>query len=1072
MGLPAEFSRAGDSIRANDFNANVSAVRAAQVMDSAGMMISRNPMGGTTVSPVPPHRMIRSKTEFIIAPFTLRVVNTGTKTSPRYRKLFYFPEGSCDVGGGWAKCGNLVYSGEQSFAKDERWFYVADATGIGTEAHVPNESAVEYVYLHVLNSVNAVDDPVRLAIVTNSQKIPEDFHGYETDCICLGGFSVAQGNLKPRVVDQYVTGQVQVYGDLYPFRLNVVNIGTDVDPEWVKVFYAAENSVKIADGYGSFYNRVLPGSSVGNEGWCLIAPANANKTNSMNIATAFPIADMNEVEYAFLHVKYDPSGTDDTETYMACVTCSEDIPPLFGGKEDACVCLGRFSAPTDTELSHGVAPIVSRQLVTGAVSFLDRDESVRPLSLKWIDIEKNGTTSKVLAVYMPEGCVSGVEVENKSTAIEGHEGWYRIDKETGVSKLRPVLHYCIGKSVDKGDDEWDIRPYYGLVSCTSSITEEQAEEAELEYKEYGSIALGEIVEDDNGNEKIVDYKLYHAWITPRSEGGGSVQLINAENVIYEGPYATSNMKDEFDAFLELVEELTEDIANKADSNHTHEGYAAADHTHEEYAAADHTHEDYAAVDHTHDGYATADHTHDEYAAADHTHEGYAAADHTHEGYASSDHTHDQYAAVEHTHEGYAAADHVHEGYAAAEHTHEGYAAANHTHEGYAAANHTHGEYALTQHDHPGYALVSNMQNIVNQLTGEIDGVKSQLDGIVDTAVAAATAAAAEAAAAAAEEEVGKAVEGYSGQIAALSEQVNSLSESISVFSNVEELARESFNNELQTAVSSLQEELSQYNPENYILKDELESTLQQAHYIKDDDPSDPYLRESDVFGTAAATGNNVVAFIDGSGLIVESGLAYSDFYDSQGNLKLVTTDTEQSITGKKNISGTVFGLTAPPSGAKFVGFKQGESEASLIDGATLVPKSGDTNPAASAGYAPQDITSPASVNESNAQKIARCGTSDYAARADHKHVLESIAALASFANNNKEFSLGVVSGANDPGGAWFIRHYSFAGDPTDPGTVDSLKVWIRPPTFDRYGRFTGFGTAVQLPILSLAYWAR
>ena len=79
MGLPAEFSRAGDSIRANDFNANVSAVRAAQIMDSAGMMISCNPMGGTTISPVPQRRMIRSKVEYIIAPFTLRVVNEGTK---------------------------------------------------------------------------------------------------------------------------------------------------------------------------------------------------------------------------------------------------------------------------------------------------------------------------------------------------------------------------------------------------------------------------------------------------------------------------------------------------------------------------------------------------------------------------------------------------------------------------------------------------------------------------------------------------------------------------------------------------------------------------------------------------------------------------------------------------------------------------------------------------------------------------------------------------------------------------------------------------------------------------------
>lgn len=73
------------------------------------------------------------------------------------------------------------------------------------------------------------------------------------------------------------------------------------------------------------------------------------------------------------------------------------------------------------------------------------------------------------------------------------------------------------------------------------------------------------------------------------------------------------------------------LLGKADSSHTHDGYAASSHTHAQTdisglsdalagkAAAGHTHSEYASSTHTHTpasiGAAASDHTHSQYALA-------------------------------------------------------------------------------------------------------------------------------------------------------------------------------------------------------------------------------------------------------------------------------------------------------------------------------------------------------------------------------------------------------------------------------------------------------------------------
>lgn len=95
---------------------------------------------------------------------------------------------------------------------------------------------------------------------------------------------------------------------------------------------------------------------------------------------------------------------------------------------------------------------------------------------------------------------------------------------------------------------------------------------------------------------------------------------------------------------EDLNDIETSLENKADSGHTHTGYAVASHEHAGYAASSHTHaqSEITGLSDALNDKADSDHTHSEYAAASHGHSGYASSSHTHRGYADADHTHSEY----------------------------------------------------------------------------------------------------------------------------------------------------------------------------------------------------------------------------------------------------------------------------------------------------------------------------------------------------------------------------------------------------------------------------------------------
>ena len=122
--------------------------------------------------------------------------------------------------------------------------------------------------------------------------------------------------------------------------------------------------------------------------------------------------------------------------------------------------------------------------------------------------------------------------------------------------------------------------------------------------------------------------------------------------------------------------LTDVVADKADVDHSHSGYASTEHTHSGYASQSDLDLLEDVVDtkadaiHTHSGYALSSHSHSDYAtviALDTLGEevdGKASVDHSHAEYATLSHIHSDYAAVNHDHdEDYALISHAHSDYA-------------------------------------------------------------------------------------------------------------------------------------------------------------------------------------------------------------------------------------------------------------------------------------------------------------------------------------------------------------------------------------------------------------------------
>lgn len=154
-------------------------------------------------------------------------------------------------------------------------------------------------------------------------------------------------------------------------------------------------------------------------------------------------------------------------------------------------------------------------------------------------------------------------------------------------------------------------------------------------------------------------------------------------------------------------------SSKADTNHTHDGYASSD--------------DLELLEDVVDTKADATHTHSEYAASSHSHNNYATITSLDtlksevNGKANENHTHTEYASISHTHNEYAATNHIHSNYAEYTHNHDTkYANINHNHNSaYASAGHDHDEdYATIDHTHTNYATTTALNEVSSVVSGK------------------------------------------------------------------------------------------------------------------------------------------------------------------------------------------------------------------------------------------------------------------------------------------------------------------------------------------------------------------
>ena len=178
--------------------------------------------------------------------------------------------------------------------------------------------------------------------------------------------------------------------------------------------------------------------------------------------------------------------------------------------------------------------------------------------------------------------------------------------------------------------------------------------------------------------------------------------------------------------------LTDVLYEKADIDHTHDGYALTSHTHEGYASQS----DLELLEDVVDTKANATHTHSEYASSTHSHDSYATVisldtlESEVNGKANSNHTHTEYASISHAHDEYATANHVHSNYAESAHNHDtDYADINHNHNSaYASAGHDHDEdYASIDHTHTNYVTTTALNELSSVVSGKANASHTHND---------------------------------------------------------------------------------------------------------------------------------------------------------------------------------------------------------------------------------------------------------------------------------------------------------------------------------------------------------
>lgn len=250
-------------------------------------------------------------------------------------------------------------------------------------------------------------------------------------------------------------------------------------------------------------------------------------------------------------------------------------------------------------------------------------------------IEANNPVSQAsygnVRIYKPDGskCVFTEKSEVIDDKLQVVFSYENIDQftEVGIHKLQIHL-YDDNDAHNEGNDKnrFTLPPIDINVLLPVGDDNNQVDEAIVDYSLLNAVDEDVPTFDEEGN--------YNKTIWETGDIITQGKLNKIEDALYEISTADDNYV--------TTEALEVALAGKADEGHTHNEYATTTQLANK-----------ANTNHSHTGYAPTNHYHSGYAASSHTHTGYAATNHNHTGYAASDHNHNsEYAAISHTHDSY------------------------------------------------------------------------------------------------------------------------------------------------------------------------------------------------------------------------------------------------------------------------------------------------------------------------------------------------------------------------------------------------------------------------------------
>ena len=317
-------------------------------------------------------------------------------------------------------------------------------------------------------------------------------------------------------------------------------------------------------------------------------------------------------------------------------------------------------------LNPGVQPLMIIEMHNGKIDNTtgEETESTSRISSDFIPVEFGKTyyqtndlgyfmyvtfyTADKTFIYRKGDYASGEAIE----CSREDAAFMRFSSHSGENSLSNVFRLYDADPTATADEIYTAEEVDGFLSAKAdAVHTHTAADISGVVKTINGTAA-----DENGN------------VTIAVNGGGmtageileAVKTVDGQNSGLDADLLDGHNSDYF--------ATAEQLAGKADAEHTHEGYAIAEHIHTGYvsiedlagkADANHTHNDYitattyangmsnkADVNHAHSGYASSGHIHSEYASSSHTHTassiGAATSNHTHSGYASSTHTHSGY----------------------------------------------------------------------------------------------------------------------------------------------------------------------------------------------------------------------------------------------------------------------------------------------------------------------------------------------------------------------------------------------------------------------------------------------